>query len=365
MSGPFLARPTRLVLLDLVDRAVDRACARGSARVVEADAAGLDRRAFLGALARTSGSALAAAYGASLLVACGSHGPDAAQGLLRTAQRRNEVVERWLFRHTAMGHARAGAATAGAGFPTYHVAPAVPVWDPQELGPWALQVTGRVARPLRLSLADLQRLPHLSQRVDHYCVEGWNAVATWTGVRVADLARLAGAALDGPNAARYVDFRSFDVEQPDAPAEDAKRDPGTKTVALGAITPRAGASGDTSADRGKGANDAAGGPAAGADSTDDAADDGPDDGAPTLADLQAGRDYHECWDIESATHPQTIVAYGMDGHLLDAAHGAPARLHSPAKLGYKNTKYLTQLVFRSDRTGGYWSDQGYEWYGGT
>lgn len=358
MSGPFLVRPRRLALLDLVDRAVDRTVDRAvdgaSARIAHpGGAAAFDRRAFLGALARTSGSALAAAYGASLLAACGSHGPDAAQSLLRTAQRRNETVERWLFRHTAMDHARAGAVAAGAGFPSYHVAPAVPVWDAQALGPWALRVTGRVARPQRLTLADLQRLPRVAQRVDHYCVEGWNAVATWTGVRVADLARLAGA----DPAARYVDFRSFDVEQPDAPAEDAKRDPGTKTAALGAITPQAGATGDTSASPGQGASDA---DSAATDSTD-----APDDGAPSAADLRAHRGYHECWDVESATHPQTLVAYGMDGHLLDAAHGAPARLHSPVKLGYKNTKYLTELVFRTDRTGGYWSDQGYEWYGGT
>ncbi len=356
MSGPFFARPTRLVLLDLVDRAV----ARGSVRVGGPGMPELDRRAFFATLAGTSGSALAAAYGASLLAACGSHGPDAAQSLIRSQQRRNETVERWLFRHTAMDHALANARDAGAGFPTYHVAPAVPMWDAASLGPWALRVTGRVARPLTLSLADLQRLPSVTQRVDHYCVEGWNAVARWTGVRVADLAHLAGA----DPAAPYVDFRSFDVEQSDEPADDAKRDPATKTATTGAVSPQAGATGDTSANAGAGVNakDAA---SAAADSTDDGGDDGPPDGTPTLADLRAGRGYHECWDVESATHPQTIVAYAIEGQPLDAAHGAPARVHSPVKLGYKNTKYLTDVVFRTDRTGGYWTDQGYEWYGGT
>jgi len=33
--------------------------------------------------------------------------------------------------------------------------------------------------------------------------------------------------------------------------------------------------------------------------------------------------------------------------------------------GYKNTKYLTKVVFMPQRNGGYWSDKGYEWYGGT
>ena len=76
-------------------------------------------------------------------------------------------------------------------------------------------------------------------------------------------------------------------------------------------------------------------------------------------------DYHESWDMASAMHPQTIIAYAMDGRMLSAGHGAPARLHSPIKLGYKNTKYLTRVVFLPARNGGYWSDRGYEWYGGT
>jgi len=76
-------------------------------------------------------------------------------------------------------------------------------------------------------------------------------------------------------------------------------------------------------------------------------------------------DYHESWDMDSAMHPQTLVAYAMDGRYLGAGHGAPARLHSPIKLGYKNTKYLTRVVFMPVRNGGYWSDRGYEWYAGT
>ena len=75
-------------------------------------------------------------------------------------------------------------------------------------------------------------------------------------------------------------------------------------------------------------------------------------------------DYHESWDIDSATHPQTLVVYAQDGHYLNAAWGAPARIYSPVKLGYKNTKYLTRITFLPRRNGGYWSDRGYEWYGG-
>jgi DMSO/TMAO reductase YedYZ molybdopterin-dependent catalytic subunit len=45
-------------------------------------------------------------------------------------------------------------------------------------------------------------------------------------------------------------------------------------------------------------------------------------------------------------------------------HGAPLRLYSPIKLGYKLTKYLTGVTFTYERPGGYWEDQGYPWFGG-
>ena len=74
--------------------------------------------------------------------------------------------------------------------------------------------------------------------------------------------------------------------------------------------------------------------------------------------------YFSSWDIESSLHPQTILAYGMNGHGLYPDHGAPLRLYSPVKLGYKNVKYLTEVNFLPRRSGGYWEDQGYDWYAG-
>ena len=74
--------------------------------------------------------------------------------------------------------------------------------------------------------------------------------------------------------------------------------------------------------------------------------------------------YFSSWDIESSLHPQTILAYGMNGHALYPDHGAPLRLYSPVKLGYKNVKYLTEVNFLPHRSGGYWEDQGYDWYAG-
>jgi DMSO/TMAO reductase YedYZ molybdopterin-dependent catalytic subunit len=75
-------------------------------------------------------------------------------------------------------------------------------------------------------------------------------------------------------------------------------------------------------------------------------------------------DYWSSWDLASALHPQTILAYGMNGHPLGAEHGAPLRLYATVKLGYKMVKYLTEVNFLPERTGGYWEDQGYDWFAG-
>lgn len=74
--------------------------------------------------------------------------------------------------------------------------------------------------------------------------------------------------------------------------------------------------------------------------------------------------YWSSWDRASATHPQTILAYGMNGHELQPEHGAPLRLYSAVKLGYKSVKYLTEVNFLPNQTGGYWENQGYEWFAG-
>ena len=74
--------------------------------------------------------------------------------------------------------------------------------------------------------------------------------------------------------------------------------------------------------------------------------------------------YSNGWDVASAMHPQTILAYAYNDRPLMPDHGAPLRLYSPTKLGYKNTKYLLAVEFTDTRPGGYWEDQGYPWFGG-
>ncbi|WP_016952481.1 molybdopterin-dependent oxidoreductase [Anabaena sp. PCC 7108] len=76
--------------------------------------------------------------------------------------------------------------------------------------------------------------------------------------------------------------------------------------------------------------------------------------------------YYESWDIASAIHPQTLLAYQKNGQPLAPENGAPLRLASPIKLGYKQSKWVTQIMFVSNLlpTTGYWEDQGYEWFAG-
>jgi DMSO/TMAO reductase YedYZ molybdopterin-dependent catalytic subunit len=76
--------------------------------------------------------------------------------------------------------------------------------------------------------------------------------------------------------------------------------------------------------------------------------------------------YYESWDLASSLHPQTLMAYQKNGQPLTADNGAPLRLASPVKLGYKQSKWVTQITFLNDLTPmkGYWEDQGYEWFAG-
>lgn len=80
--------------------------------------------------------------------------------------------------------------------------------------------------------------------------------------------------------------------------------------------------------------------------------------------------YYESIDMRTAVHPQTLLAYELNGETLPIAYGAPIRLRLGLQLGYKMPKYVMhiQLVSSYRRfgggNGGYWEDQGYTWYAG-
>jgi DMSO/TMAO reductase YedYZ molybdopterin-dependent catalytic subunit len=80
--------------------------------------------------------------------------------------------------------------------------------------------------------------------------------------------------------------------------------------------------------------------------------------------------YYESIDLIDAFHPQTILAYDMNGVPLPVPHGAPLRLRVERQLGYKHAKYVQRIeavsnfaMIRGGR-GGFWEDLGYEWYAG-
>lgn len=73
--------------------------------------------------------------------------------------------------------------------------------------------------------------------------------------------------------------------------------------------------------------------------------------------------YWSGWDLASAMHPQTLLAYGMNGHPLGAERGAPLRLYSAIKLGFKSVKYLTEVIFLPNMTGRYCEEPGWEFAG--
>jgi DMSO/TMAO reductase YedYZ molybdopterin-dependent catalytic subunit len=218
---------------------------------------------------------------ASLATACGWQGGPLMPAL-QGASRLNDWVGEKVFlshRHLAPQYPHSARTPEGA-FPAYSITHPLPqLADPAG---WALEVGGLVRQPTRLTLEMIQAMPRVRYTVKHHCVEGWSAVATWTGASLASVVRL----VQPTAAAKYLRFDSFD------------------------------------------------------------------------------KGYSNGWDLESAMHPQTILAYAFNDRPLTPAHGAPLRLYSPTKLGYKLTKYLTKITFTAERPGGYWEDKGYPWLGG-
>ena len=162
---------------------------------------------------------------------------------------------------------------------------------------WKLQVDGLVNRPLGISMAQLKAMPSRTQITRHDCVEGWSAIAGWTGVQLGRVLHAAGLK---PNA-RYVVFHCADDLEPS---------------------------------------------------------------------LDGSGRYYESLDLVDAFHPQTILAYDLNGAPLEVGHGAPLRLRVERQLGYKQAKYVMSIeaVDRLDNIqggkGGFWEDRGYEWYAG-
>jgi DMSO/TMAO reductase YedYZ molybdopterin-dependent catalytic subunit len=76
-------------------------------------------------------------------------------------------------------------------------------------------------------------------------------------------------------------------------------------------------------------------------------------------------DYYTSIDMPTALHPQTLLALTYDGQTLPARYGFPMKLRIPTKLGYKNPKHIQAISVTNTYPGGYWEDQGYNWFGGS
>jgi len=76
-------------------------------------------------------------------------------------------------------------------------------------------------------------------------------------------------------------------------------------------------------------------------------------------------DYYESIDMATALHPQTLLTFTYDGERLPPKYGFPMKLRMPTKLGYKNPKHIMELFVTNTFPGGYWVDQGYNWFGGS
>jgi DMSO/TMAO reductase YedYZ molybdopterin-dependent catalytic subunit len=75
--------------------------------------------------------------------------------------------------------------------------------------------------------------------------------------------------------------------------------------------------------------------------------------------------YYTSIDMASALHPQTILALTYAGKILPRKYGFPMKLRVPTKLGFKNPKHITAIYVTNTYPGGYWEDQGYNWFSGS
>jgi hypothetical protein len=149
---------------------------------------------------------------------------------------------------------------------------------------WRLSVLRGKKEILTVDMADIRQLPKTEIVFDFKCVEGWDQIQHWGGVR-------------------FTDFIAHYRLQEEAKMQYA-----------GMITPNG--------------------------------------------------QYYIGLDMESALHPQTILAYEMNGQVLTPEHGAPLRLIIPVKYGIKSLKRIGTISFSNQRPPDYWAEQGYDYYSG-
>ena len=75
--------------------------------------------------------------------------------------------------------------------------------------------------------------------------------------------------------------------------------------------------------------------------------------------------YSTSIDMPTALHPQTQMTFSFDNQILSRKYGFPMKVRMPTKLGFKNPKYVMEMAVTDKYLGGYWEDQGYNWFSGS
>jgi DMSO/TMAO reductase YedYZ molybdopterin-dependent catalytic subunit len=81
--------------------------------------------------------------------------------------------------------------------------------------------------------------------------------------------------------------------------------------------------------------------------------------------FQCADDYSSSIDMPTALHPQTLLTLTYDGQVLPPKYGFPMKLRMPTKLGFKNPKHIVAMTVTNTYPGGYWENQGYNWFSGS
>ncbi|SRR5579884_2514322 len=215
----------------------------------------------------------------ALLTGCDIIDGPTAEGVLRKVSAFNDWVQARLFSPTTLAPTfPESAITRPFPFNGYYDEDEAPDIDGET---YQLEIGGLVDNKKSWTLPELYKLPEVSQITRLVCVEGWSAIGSWQGVRLADFLKAIGA----DTTAKYVWF-------------------------------------------------------------------------------QCAEGYSNTIDMPTALHPQTQLTLKFDHKILPRSYGFPIRVRIPTKLGFKNPKYITALWVQNNDAGGYWENQGYNWFSG-
>ena len=222
----------------------------------------------------------AASLGAlATLTGCDIIDGHSAESALRVVSHFNDWVQARLFSETTLAtEYPESAITRPFPFNAYYAQDEAPEVDGET---YQLEIGGLVDNKKSWTLAELYKLPEVSQITRHVCVEGWSAIGSWQGVKLSDFLKMIGA----DTKAKYVWF-------------------------------------------------------------------------------QCAEGYSNTIDMPTALHPQTQLTLKFDRQILPRAYGFPIKIRIPTKLGFKNPKYVTAMWVQNNDAGGYWENQGYNWFSG-